>query len=510
VNASDSALSPSRVFVSHASADADRGMLLAMQLEQEGIACWIAPRDIAAGRRYAEGILDGIDGCSVFLVLFSAAANSSPHVGNEIEHAASQNKPILLVRTDETDPGANSQISFFLRSHQWFDASGGGLSSHLERLVRDVRRIIEGDESAQKAQASQHPDLSVAEYPIPTPASGPVITREPPAGPRSIGIDVSANRIRACVVALDQSDAFSSQETAVLERVPTARNARGLVEEVSAIARTLADEEFGSSAPAGIGIAVPGQVDLRAGTLKFGPNLFGARNLSFGSHFSSNFPRVPVRVDNDVRCATRCEIHLGVGRQFNSFACVFVGTGVGSGNVIDRRLHFGHNFCAGEIGHTKIAPSGPPCACGQIGCLESFVKTDAVVARANAKAVDSESRGRATLLSAPPEEMGASTIIHALEEGDEAAVELATEIGEHLGRGISNYLNLVNPAAVVIGGALMNGFFFHMIDEISDAVQRNAIAEVANTPIVQCAHNDDGIATGAALMFHPDDAWPFQ
>jgi glucokinase len=188
---------------------------------------------------------------------------------------------------------------------------------------------------------------------------------------------------------------------------------------------------------------------------------------------------------------------------------VFIGTGVGSGVVIDRRVVFGHNFCAGEVGHTKISPTGTPCACGQIGCLETFVKSQAVVSRAEAKAIDYENRGMESLLASYDKPLTPELIVEAIEQGDAAAQEIATEVAANLGLGIANYLNLVNPAAVVIGGGLMTGFFLHMIDELTEAVQRNALAEVANTPIVQSAHSDDGIAMGAGLLFHPDANWPF-
>lgn len=92
------------VFISHASADADRAALICLQLENEGIGCWLAPRDIPAGHRYGEAILDGIDDCAVFLLLLSEAAGASPHVINEVEEGASKNKPILVVRTIPMNP----------------------------------------------------------------------------------------------------------------------------------------------------------------------------------------------------------------------------------------------------------------------------------------------------------------------------------------------------------------------------------------------------------------------
>jgi predicted NBD/HSP70 family sugar kinase len=489
-----------RVFISHASVDADRAALLSLQLENEGVPCWIAPRDIAAGKRYAEAILDGIDECAVFLLLFSAAAGASTHVINELEHGASKDKKILLVRTDDTDPAENKQFSLFVRSHQWFDATQGPFSTHLSALVRDLRSLLES--SAESATLPEsHPNLAIA---VP---SGPAAVATETA--RSIGIEVSAEMIRGCVVEVGNQQTYGPVVEKEIGIEPTMRNSRGLLETVKSLVAVLVEEHFPSALPVGIGIALPGQVDVRAGTLKFGPNLFSARNLPFKTSLSGAFPRIPIRVDNDVRCAARCELHLGVGNQFDSFAWIFVDSGVGSATVIDRRIHFGNNFCAGEIGHTKVALSGPPCSCGQIGCLETFVKSQAVVDRARAIAIDWQNRGRETLLNESGADITPESFLTALEADDPAAREIASEIGERLGLGIANYLNVLNPAAVVIGGGLMNIFFFHMIDEITAGIQRNALAEVANTPIVQSSYADAGVATGAALMFDPRDGWPY-
>lgn len=504
-------MSPSRqrVFLSHASADADRAALLCLQLESEGIPCWIAPRDIPSGKRYAEAILDGIDECAVFLLLYSEAAGASTHVVNELEEGASKNKTILVVRSDAADPSANRQFSLFVRSHQWFDASHGPLSTHLSELVRDLRSLLEG---APGALAEPSPNLAV---PVPlAPHSGdpepaPETLPSDDDVPRSIGIEVGPQSIRGCVLELGEQQTLGPTVEKEIGLEAAMQNSRGLLEATKLLCATLIEEHFPTAPPVGIGVAVPGQVDLRAGTLKFGPNLYRARNLPFKTFLGQAFPGVPVRVDNDVRCATRCELHLGVGNQFDSFAWVFVGAGVGSATVIDRRIHFGNNYCAGEIGHTKVALSGPPCSCGQIGCLETFVKVQAVIDRAKAIATDWQNRDKETLLNSPDTEITPTLIAHALEQGDPAAREIASEVGERLGLGIANYLNVVNPAAIVLGGGLMNSFFFHMIDEITEGIQRNAIAEVANTPLVQSGYTDNAVATGAALMFDPRDGWPF-
>jgi predicted NBD/HSP70 family sugar kinase len=492
-----------QVFICHASEDREQAKLLCDHLENEGIGCWIAPRDAPAGDRYAPSILNAIDACDVFLIVFSVHTDT-PHVANEIEEGTSQDKRILLVRTDSTNPRENKEIRLFVGSHQWFDASLDAFESYLPRIATDVHRLLRD----VSENGSQRHDSVTRGRKLPATgarAAAAVIERTA----ISIGIEVGATKIRGCTINLGDLDVDSPRSAEYYEEVGHPANARTVLQQVTGMAGRILDEHCRDIRPAGIGIAAPGQVDLRAGTLKFGPNLFGARNVPFKTHLSHAFPGIPIRVDNEVRCATRCELHVGIGREFESFVCIFIGAGVGSGTVVDRSIYFGHNFCAGEVGHIKIAPTGPPCACGQIGCLETFVKAQAIVDRAEAKAIDWESRELETTLANPAQPLTPEIVAEAIASGDGAAQEVATEIAENLGLGIANYLNLLNPAAVVMGGGLMSGFFLYMIDEITDAVQRNALAEVANTPIVQSAHSDDGIAIGAALLFHPEDRWPF-
>lgn len=489
-----------RVFISYASQDALIAHETVEALEAGEVPCWIAPRDVIPGEEYPTALAAAIDECEVFLILFSVAAESSTQVSNEIERAASRSKPILLVRVDETDPGLNQRTGFFLTRHHWFDATHGAFRDHLPAITSAARQAVNRH---QRLQPSSLVEGELA-------SAGSIQTVPAPQSTnRSIGVEIGATKIRACVLDLDDADGSGIHDIPMyLELIEGVANARTVLKQVERLVGVVIDEHFLGTRPVGIGIAAPGQVDMRAGTLKFGPNLFHARNIPFKTALSSAFPGVPIRVDNEVRCHTRCELHFGIGKDFDSFACINVGTGVGSGMVINRQVYFGHNFCAGEIGHTKIASSGSPCSCGQIGCLESFIKAQAIVDRAEAKVIEWGTRELETALTKHEGALTPEAIVTAIEEGDEAAQEIAMDAATHFGLGIANYVNLFNPAAVVISGGLMSGFFLPMIDQISDTVQRNALAEVNNTPIVQTGHPIVGIVVGAALLFHPDDNWP--
>jgi tetratricopeptide (TPR) repeat protein len=132
-----------RVFISYSSADRAVADTYRGALEEVGIACWIAPRDVPPGLKYAQAIVQAISACEVFLLVFSVRSNASVQVGNEIERAASKDKPIFLIRTDETDPHDNDQISLFLASHHWFDATEGETAECLSRLVESIEGLLD-------------------------------------------------------------------------------------------------------------------------------------------------------------------------------------------------------------------------------------------------------------------------------------------------------------------------------------------------------------------------------
>ncbi len=491
------------VFLSHSSEDVQVSTLLQNAIEGGGMRCWFAPRDVVPGQEYGEAIIDALKRSKVFVLVFSAQSEKSPHIRSEIERAASLDIPLIVFRVDATQP--SDRTGFFLARHHWLDGSDGPSQERILSLVAAVRRIYEtatGDTRRVTAtnRASNRHDVRPKR-------KGDPVAQE--TQHRAIGIDIGGSKIRGCVIEFSSDDhpVVSAKEYVVDIKRPI--SARSVIDQVKAmIAEIYTVEAFGGSPPVGVGIAAAGQVDMRAGVLKFAPAL-GVRNLSLKSVFTVACPGVDVRVDNDVRCATRCELYLGSGRDFDSFVCIFVGTGVGSGIAIDKKILFGINYCAGEIGHTKIASDGPLCNCGQRGCLEAFVKAGALVDRARAKAIEWKNRGEETMLSEEADKNSPRSIASALEAGDAAAQEIADEVGQKLGVGIANYLNIINSGAIVLGGGITSGFFMHMSDGVSRGIRGNALSDVANTPIVHSQYSDDGAALGAALLFHPQSPWPF-
>jgi adenylate cyclase len=126
-------------FISYASQDSPVADTVCHALEDAGIACWIAPRDVAPGASYASEIVRGIDTSSVMVLLLSSQAASSPHVLRELERCTSKRHPTVAVRLDQSP--LPSDFEYFLNSSQWLDAHEGGVESVLPRLVEAVERL---------------------------------------------------------------------------------------------------------------------------------------------------------------------------------------------------------------------------------------------------------------------------------------------------------------------------------------------------------------------------------
>ncbi len=212
----------------------------------------------------------------------------------------------------------------------------------------------------------------------------------------------------------------------------------------------LANEQIG-----GIGVGIPGVTDMERGTTLFLPNLPTAwRGVPAAAMLrqSSGFP---VALINDARAFTLAEATWGAGRGARNVVGLTIGTGIGGGIAIDGLLYLGLDGTAGEIGHQTIDLYGPPCGCGNRGCLEAFASGPAIAALG----VRSVLQGMTTCIGALVEHdlnrITPETIMRAAEEGDEVACEILSRVGDYLGTGIANLATILSPDRIILGGGVM-------------------------------------------------------
>ena len=128
------------VFLSHAAADRATAQAVLSALESSGVRCWIAPRDIPAGAEYGEHIVEAVKGCRVFVVVFSTAANASPHVRREVERAVSTDRTIVPFRIEDVTP--SGAMEYCLGGTHWFDAFGGPVQTATGAFVGEIQRLL--------------------------------------------------------------------------------------------------------------------------------------------------------------------------------------------------------------------------------------------------------------------------------------------------------------------------------------------------------------------------------
>jgi len=246
---------------------------------------------------------------------------------------------------------------------------------------------------------------------------------------------------------------------------------------------------------AGIGIAAAGQIHPRTHAVVYAPNL-DWHDVPLRDDIESAFG-MPTYVENDVRAAAWGEYRFGVGRDAQSLIAVFVGTGVGSGAVMDGLLVRGFSNAAGELGHTQVVMDGVPCRCGQRGCVEVYASGSGFVRRLR----DALDEGVATSLAEEtgrdPARLTAALVARAAAAGDAFARQLWLDAERSLGVALSNYVTILNPELLVLGGGIMTTVPA-FADALADRVTKGATLMSRGVRVLKAALGDSAGIFGAA------------
>lgn len=289
-----------------------------------------------------------------------------------------------------------------------------------------------------------------------------------------VGLDLGGTQIKGALVNTVNGEISGVQQVATRAQegyeAVIDRMAR-LVEQVKSASGVL-DDELG-----GVGVGVPGMLDLERGLVLFLPNLPGT------------WPNVPLRqrmealtglrtaLLNDVRSMTLAEWTFGAGRGVDTIACFAIGTGIGGGLVINGKLHLGIGGTGGELGHQIIDMNGLPCGCGSRGCLEAYASGPAITAM-GLKAV---TQGLTTRISEMADyDLNRITpqLIHqAALEGDTIARDIFERAGFYIGIAVASIIASVGPRRVVIGGGVAQAG-----DLLLDPIQRTVNERVFIVP----------------------------
>jgi len=260
----------------------------------------------------------------------------------------------------------------------------------------------------------------------------------------TIGVDVGGTKIAAGVV---------DPEGKLIEKVRVetpAATAQAVEAGIVAAVRQLLERHLVAS----VGLAVAGFVDEQRSVLRFAPNLpMVERPLR---EIVGGAVGLPVVVENDANAAAWGEYRFGGGRGNHDVVLITVGTGLGGGVVLKGHLLRGAFGSAGEFGHVRMVPGGLPCGCGNHGCWEQYTSGSALIREARFLArTRPEDAGRLLeLAGGDPEEVTGPMITSAARAGDATSLALLADVGRWLGEGIADLANVLDPAAVVVGGGV--------------------------------------------------------
>ena len=205
----------------------------------------------------------------------------------------------------------------------------------------------------------------------------------------------------------------------------------------------------------GIGLGVPGLVNVQKGELLFAPNL-SWQDVPLRLMWNQRF-HLPLFVENEANLGALGEYYFGVGRDVDNFIYLSSGVGLGGGVIIDGKLFKGGRGFAGEIGHIQRDPQGELCGCGRRGCWETQVGPRAVLQRVKrAIQADPESTA-AKYANGDLDHLTFNQVVDCALQGDQLCRSAMEEVGKNLGTGIADLANIFNPQMVVIGGTFSYG-----------------------------------------------------
>ncbi len=282
----------------------------------------------------------------------------------------------------------------------------------------------------------------------------------------------------------------------------------------SGIARIL--EQAGANRQLlGVGIGAPGPLELPSGTFHRPPNLPGFDAFVLKDAMESRL-KTQVIVECDANAAALAEWKSGVGKEMpgDSMCMLTLGTGVGAGIILERKIWHGMNGMGGEGGHIPVVENGFPCGCGGHGCLEQYASATAICRAASRAAGRGAAPRIARLMArriAEKSEFSARDLAELAREGDPPARRIFTEAGKYLGMALATLVNIFNLPLYVIGGGVVSGwdlFAPRMFEELRRLSYIYGLTEpsadqpftAGKTYVLPAATGPDAGLLGAAML----------
>jgi glucokinase len=297
----------------------------------------------------------------------------------------------------------------------------------------------------------------------------------------AIGVDLGGTNLR--IAAVDEHGKLLEKQTTGTQ---VARGRDHVINEMCDHIRDLSAMFAGTGTMAGIGIGVPGIIDMDTGMLRESPNLPGWDEYPVRNEIEKRL-HTQVILENDANAAALGEKWLGAARDFSSMCMITLGTGVGGGLVLDGLVWHGMKGMAGELGHITVEPNGHPCPCGNVGCVEQYASATAIVRMAREAIEAGKAPDLQRVATGEDQEFNSRVVYQMAVQGDRPAQAIYHRVGEALGVVIAAMINVLNLPMFVIGGGVSSAW---------EAFSPAMMAEVRRRSFVYAATAPDPNAPG--------------
>jgi len=310
-----------------------------------------------------------------------------------------------------------------------------------------------------------------------------------------IGIDLGGTNIAAGIVDKEGKIIFK-------DSVPTKaeRSAEEVIHDMAELAKKLV-EKAGVSMDdiEWIGIGSPGSVNPKTGVIEYANNL-NFRNVEMRKILQTYIDK-PVYMGNDANVAALGEAYAGAAKGVDHAVMITLGTGLGGGIIIDKKIYCGFNFYGAELGHLVIEYNGRQCTCGRKGCWEAYSSATGLVNMTKEKMLEEKNSLMWEICGGDIERASGRTAFNAMKKGDKAAAQVVDMYISYLACGIASVINVFQPEVLCIGGGVSNEGDNLLKPLIEKVNKETYTKDGANSTKIKVATlgNDAGIV-GAAML----------
>lgn len=310
----------------------------------------------------------------------------------------------------------------------------------------------------------------------------------------SIGIDLGGTNIVSAVVN-DKYEIIASSKTAT----NSPRSAEEIFDDIAKVSFE-AVEKAGITMQDidSVGLGTPGTVN-GDGVIEFANNLV-FNNVPAKQMLIERLGIERVYIENDANCAALGEAYAGVGNGAKDFVAVTLGTGVGSGIIVDGKIVNGVNFAGGECGHMVIQVDGEQCTCGRKGCWEAYASATALIKQTK-EAMEENPDSVMHRLAAEEGKVSGRTAFDAMRKGDIAGIKVVDRYIKYVSCGLINLVNALQPEVICVGGGICNEgeTLMKPLRKYVEA-ERYSIYSKIQTKIVKAQLGNDAGVIGAAIL----------